>query len=144
MNKLKTTSVCRSASIQGMLFLAMILTGSGAMFYLYLVRSGIVVPGMCDVYRLTGFYCPGCGGTRSLMCLLSGDIAGAVYWHPFVPYVCILCGVFFVRYTLHLCFPKRIGLPPLSDGWIKAGLMILLSQWMVKNILLVLGFAYLS
>lgn len=120
MNKLKTTSVCRSASIQGMLFLAMILTGSGAMFICIWSGPASLFPECAYVTRCTGFYCPGCGGTRSLMCLLSGDIAGAVYWHPFVPYVCILCGVFFVRYTLHLCFPKRIGLP-LSDGWIKAG-----------------------
>ena len=82
MNKLKTTSVCRSASIQGMLFLAMILTGSGAMFYLYLVRSGIVVPRMCDVYRLTGFYCPGCGAGRASYSLLHGRFLDAFCYNP--------------------------------------------------------------
>jgi len=143
-NKLKTTSARVSVSLPGLLCLAMVLTAAGAAFYLNLIRAGIIETGMCDFYRLTGFYCPGCGGTRALMCLLSGDIAGAFYWHPFVLYACFVCVAFFLRYGLHLCFPKRYGLPPVKLGWVWTGLILLLVQWAVKNILLVHGFAYLS
>ena len=31
----------------------------------------------CIIYRLSGFYCGGCGATRMLLSLIRGDIAGA-------------------------------------------------------------------
>lgn len=31
----------------------------------------------CPFHAVTGWYCPGCGGTRALFDLLHGDIAGA-------------------------------------------------------------------
>lgn len=37
-----------------------------------------VVP-RCPTYTLTGFYCPGCGGTRALVHLLHFDLPGALH-----------------------------------------------------------------
>ena len=31
----------------------------------------------CIIYRLSGFYCGGCGATRMLISLIRGDITGA-------------------------------------------------------------------
>ena len=32
----------------------------------------------CPFHAVTGWYCPGCGGTRALGALLHGDLAGAL------------------------------------------------------------------
>ena len=42
----------------------------------------------CLFHFFTGFYCPGCGGTRAVRLLLKGDLAGSFQYHPFVLYVC--------------------------------------------------------
>jgi hypothetical protein len=40
-------------------------------------------PGICLFKRVTTIPCPSCGSTRSVLSLLKGDIAGALYWNPF-------------------------------------------------------------
>lgn len=46
------------------------------------VESG---PVLCPVRRATGRPCPGCGGTRSLVHLLHGDLRGSAGAHPLGP-----------------------------------------------------------
>ena len=41
--------------------------------------------GPCLLNALTGFYCPGCGGTRAIVTLAKGDIVQSVVYHPCVP-----------------------------------------------------------
>ncbi len=38
----------------------------------------------CPLLHLTGWQCPGCGGTRSLYSLLHGDILGSLAMNPVV------------------------------------------------------------
>lgn len=40
---------------------------------------------LCPVRRTTGRRCPGCGGTRSLVRLVHGDLRGAAAAHPLGP-----------------------------------------------------------
>lgn len=37
----------------------------------------------CIIKNLTGYPCPSCGSTRSLLVLLKGDLLGSLYWNPF-------------------------------------------------------------
>ena len=39
----------------------------------------------CPILHLTGWQCPGCGGTRSAYSLLHGDLLGALAMNPIVP-----------------------------------------------------------
>lgn len=40
-------------------------------------------PGMCLFKRITTIPCPSCGTTRSVLSILKGDFADAIYWNPF-------------------------------------------------------------
>jgi hypothetical protein len=35
----------------------------------------------CPIHSVTGYLCPGCGGTRALAALLHGDVANAIRWN---------------------------------------------------------------
>lgn len=91
------------------------------------------LPG-CLFYRKYHLYCPGCGGTRAVRCLLRGDIIRSFQYHPFVPYAAIIYGIFFgsnVLYNLSF-IRKRYMLRPIH--FIGAVIIIVL-QCLVKNLL---------
>lgn len=41
----------------------------------------------CLFRRITGLYCPGCGGTRAVLYLLRGNIGRSLWYHPLVGYM---------------------------------------------------------
>ena len=43
---------------------------------------GVPLPESCWFKRLTGMVCPGCGLTRSVICLVHGDFLGAWHFNP--------------------------------------------------------------
>lgn len=49
----------------------------------------------CFFHAITGYYCPGCGGTRSFEYMVSGDFFKSLYYHPIVLYITIP-GIFFM------------------------------------------------
>lgn len=55
----------------------------------------------CIFHKITGFYCPGCGITRCLFSLLSGNIKQAFYYNMLV---CLLFPVFlfYMGYKLYI------------------------------------------
>ena len=87
----------------------------------------------CVFKRVTGIYCPGCGGTRALKALLSGDIAASIFYHPAVLYFTVFYIVFMLRMLLMLRFNigrvsyKRVVL------FIWLGIALILIQWIAKN-----------
>jgi len=40
------------------------------------------IPLVCPFKKITGIPCPGCGGTRSTLMLLNGDVKGALLTNP--------------------------------------------------------------
>ncbi len=54
----------------------------------------------CQFWQATGYYCPGCGGTRALLHLLEGDIVTSFIYHPIVVYAFSILGVFMVSHTI--------------------------------------------
>ena len=55
---------------------------------------------LCNFYTSTGFYCPGCGGTRAVFALFRGDVLNSVFYHPVVPYAAIVGGWFMITQTI--------------------------------------------
>ncbi len=78
---------------------------------------------LCAVQRLTNRPCPGCGGTRAVVALLSGDIGAALQLNPLV---CVLAAVAVALLVLRLGFGRalRLGLTPRDRVFALAGLLL--------------------
>lgn len=91
------------------LFVALVLTLLGFV-YLLLIDLGISIP--CFFYKLTGFYCPGCGITRMFLSMLCLDFYQAFRFNPFLfillPFFLIL-GIF--QYERWLFNQKYVVIP---------------------------------
>jgi hypothetical protein len=55
---------------------------------------------LCSFYTSTGFYCPGCGGTRAVLALFRGEILKSLFYHPVVPYAAVVSGWFMITQTI--------------------------------------------
>lgn len=59
----------------------------GIALLLPMPRRGAIagLPSLCPFQALTGAPCPGCGLTRSFVCLTHGDLGQALHWHLLGP-----------------------------------------------------------
>lgn len=110
------------------------------MFLIDQIKNGQGFP--CLFHLLTGFYCPGCGGTRAIRLLLKGELIKSFCYHPFVPYlalVLLLEAVLFLRALIRKGKRPLAGMEERYPRWVAIGAAIILVNWIVKNVLLVMG-----
>ena len=89
----------------------------------------------CPLYEKTGYYCPGCGGTRAMIAISNGRILESLYYHPFVTYMLICYIVYETSYVLNIITHGKVrGLYfcPLYF-YIRIGIVIV--QCLIKNFL---------
>jgi hypothetical protein len=55
------------------------------------------LPSVCLFYNLTGLPCPGCGLTRSFVCLGHGHWREALHWHPLGPLLFLVFALLWLR-----------------------------------------------
>lgn len=89
----------------------------------------------CIFHLLTGYYCPGCGGTRAIAALLHGKFLLSLYYHPLVLYGAVVYLVFMVTQAIgRVSRRPEIGMKfHLLYVWI--ALAILFLNCVIKNIL---------
>lgn len=132
-------SVDTCAYICGIICLLIFITANQ-----YIIRS--VPP--CMFHLITGYYCPGCGGTRAIEYVLSGHFIKSIYYHPLVLYVA-LPGLLFLftqtAYRIRRRFfksssPDNTPFPVITirPGYIYIACIIIILQWAIKNLLLLL------
>ena len=88
----------------------------------------------CPIYSLTGFFCPGCGGTRAFTLLFSGHILGSVACHPLVLYGMTLFSMFMISHTLKIFTRGKIKGFAYRHIYIKIAVMLLILNVLVKNL----------
>lgn len=98
----------------------------------------------CLFHAMTGFYCPGCGGTRAVAALLQGDLISSFRYHPLVLYGVAACAFWlaelFVSVTGKRDRPQSVPGKYLVYGAVG----ITLINFVVKNCLLVCGIDLLA
>jgi len=62
---------------------------------------------LCPFKMLTGFPCPGCGITKSIIFLYKGDIVKSLSYHIFGPFVILFCIVSIFVLTLEIITQKE-------------------------------------
>ena len=64
------------------------------------------IPGGCVFRLVTGFYCPGCGGTRAVLSMLRGHFLQSLYYHPAVLPSAVLYLFFMGSHTIARIWPR--------------------------------------
>lgn len=87
----------------------------------------------CWFNVVTGYLCPGCGGTRSFYALMNGDIVSSFKYNAFVPIMCIFGIIIYCRLFLKIVCNKNIKIFPKSDNFVYIPLAIFLVYFLVRN-----------
>lgn len=91
---------------------------------------------LCGFYQLTGYYCPGCGGTRAVVALLHLHILQSLRCHPLVLYTAVILGAFWIGKTLEIVIGRQRRRMRLKPVYLYLALGVVLIQWIIKNGLL--------
>ena len=93
-----------------------------------------ILPG-CILFQFTGWYCPGCGGTRALSALFSGHPVQSFLYHPAVDYAGALCGWFMLSQTIERLSKGRIPIGmKYHDYYLWILLAVLILHCVIRNI----------
>ncbi len=88
----------------------------------------------CIFHDLTGWYCPGCGGTRALRLLLGGDVLKSLYYHPFVVYGVALYVWFMVSNSIEYISRGRLRIGMRYRKWyVIVGAAVIVLNFVIKN-----------
>ena len=86
---------------------ALLVTAGLVAFILYFFH--VPLPGDCVIHATTGIYCPGCGGTRSVISLLGGHILRSLYFHPAVLPGALFYAAYMISQTVRIISKGRVG-----------------------------------
>lgn len=88
----------------------------------------------CLLRTLTGYYCPGCGGTRAVLALLHMRFFRSFCYHPLVIYAAAVYLWFMVSHTVEKLGRHRISIGMrYHPAWLWAALIILALNVIVKD-----------
>ena len=94
----------------------------------------------CAFNKVTGLYCPGCGGTRATIALFRGQIIRSFRFHPFVLYGSVVGGWFMISQTIQRISKDRIKIGMhFRPVYLWIALAIVLIKWIVNASFILIG-----
>lgn len=90
----------------------------------------------CWFHFISGYYCPGCGGTRAVRVLLHGHVLKALWFHPLVPYAAAVYLLFMITQSIERASHGRFPIGMRYHDcltWIAVALII--GNFILKNAL---------
>lgn len=97
--------------------------------------AGLTIFKQCAMKQIFGIPCPGCGGTRAIKCLLSGDILNAIYYNAFAVYSIIGYLIFLISQILQKLTKGKIKGIKFKNWYIFSALVVLVIQYIIKLVL---------
>jgi len=89
----------------------------------------------CQFQAITGWHCPGCGGTRAFRALARGDLWGALKMNPFGTVLILAVALLALRVSLQAAWPsRRWPSLPLGDRSAWAILALLVAFTVLRNL----------
>ena len=87
----------------------------------------------CLMFNAVGVYCPGCGGTRAVHDVFTGDFAGALHMNALVTLLVIPLGIAGLLYWFARSAGYRLPSfnPPMWVTWTAVG--VVAAFWVVRN-----------
>ena len=91
-------------------------------------------PPICPFKAVTGYDCPGCGGTRAAHQLFTGHLGAALSFN-----VLAVLAMPFILWGLFASITAMLGGPrwrsiSLSPAWTRVALVALLAFWVLRNV----------
>ncbi len=93
----------------------------------------------CLFQLFTGYYCPGCGGTRATVFLLHGEIGKSFQYHPLVLYMALVAVVELGSFALSRMLKKPKLFVERYAMFTYIGIGIVVVNWIFKNYMLMKG-----
>ena len=90
---------------------------------------------LCPLKMLSGFPCPGCGITKSMVYFYEGDLQKSLYYHILGPFVIAFCVVTIVVLSTELVTQKEYFTKLLFNRKLAYGLAIFLASYHFIRIL---------
>lgn len=90
----------------------------------------------CLFRLLTGFYCPGCYGTRALRMLLQGRGIISFIYHPALPYMAFQAWVYGLSLAVNRISRGKLPRVRIRTWHFYLLIALIIINWIVKNILL--------
>ena len=102
--------------------------------YRYLRLRVPILAMPCLLRTFTGYYCPGCGGTRAVYALFRLQLWRSFCYHPMVPYAAAVYVWFMLSHTIEKLsrHKLRIGMK-WNPAWLWAALVILILNVFIKD-----------
>lgn len=127
MRKIKSDTVRKKV-------IALIIPVLAALIYIlkdFFITLGDFLP-PCVIHYVTGYYCPGCGNTRSVTALLHGDIIASLHNNVTPLVILILCLGFYIEYVFS-AFGKDVKILPRSKWVIIVFSILMISYFILRN-----------
>lgn len=88
----------------------------------------------CLFHKWTGYYCPGCGGTRAVKALLRGEVIRSFFYHPVVLYGAVLYSWYMVSHTIEYLSRGKFRISmPYREAYLYIAVVVILVQCVLKN-----------
>lgn len=95
--------------------------------------------GPCMIHTFTGYYCPGCGGTRAVHALFSGNLLRSFLYHPAVLYIAVFGTWFMVSQTVQRLSRGKIRIAMhFRTGYLWVALGLIVVNFLIKNLALLI------
>ncbi len=100
-----------------------------------LLKERLFMP--CPFYKLTGLYCPGCGGTRAVKFFLQGRLLTSFRFHPLVLYGVLAFGAEFLLFLTRQITGKDKTYWRYEKELAYGAVAVVIVNFFVKNSLLI-------